>query len=163
MNMTDVATWGQLISSAAVMVTLVYLSIQTRQTGTLLRSESRQALIAQDLETLSRITEWPTVLIDQFSESEMSLENKVRLWSYLSAFMRSREHQWIQYQDGVLDQATWVSYRNAIPDLLGTERTRTWWNTMGRRYFAPDFVETVDAMIEGQPVVDWYQQLLAWK
>ena len=29
MNMTDVATWGQLISSAAVLITLVYLSAQT--------------------------------------------------------------------------------------------------------------------------------------
>ena len=45
MNMSDVATWSQLISSAAVLVTLIYLSIQTRQTATLLRSEARQSLI----------------------------------------------------------------------------------------------------------------------
>ena len=54
MNMTDVATWGQLISSAAVLVTLVYLAIQTKQAATLLKSESRQSLLDADLQILSR-------------------------------------------------------------------------------------------------------------
>ena len=44
MNMTDIATWGQLISSAAVLVTLVYWPIETRQNSAMQRSASRQAM-----------------------------------------------------------------------------------------------------------------------
>ena len=164
MNMTDVATWGQLISSAAVLVTLIYLSIQTKQTAILLRSESRQSMLDADLQILSRYTERPTILSDHFSEGEISMESKIRLWSFLMAFMRTREHHWFQYQNGVLDHEAWTAYQTAILFELGTERTRTWWTTMGRQYYAPAFVETVDALIaEQQSSHDWYEQLLAWK
>lgn len=87
MNMTDVATWGQLISSAAVLVTLVYLSIQTRQTATLLRSESRQSLIDSDLQILTINTDWPSSIIDLYGTDEISVENKARLWAYLVAYI----------------------------------------------------------------------------
>ena len=65
------------------------------------------------------------------------MENKVRLWSFLMAFMRSREHHWMQYQNGVLDHDAWTAYQRAIPVELGAERARAWWNTMGRHQFAP--------------------------
>ena len=164
MNMTDVATWGQLISSAAVLVTLVYLSIQTRQTTTLLRSESRQAMIEMDMQSLSTISDWPIVLLDFFAEGEITMENKARLWAHLTALLRTREHHWFQYRNGVLDRDTWAAYQSAIPLVLGTERNRAWWNSMGRYLFAPAFVETVDALIEGQePNTQWQEQMLAWK
>ena len=79
MNMTDVATWGQLISSSAVLVTLVYLSIQTRQTATLLRSDARQSLIDGDLQILGKHIEWPELFVTQFGEDELTMEDKKRL------------------------------------------------------------------------------------
>ena len=94
MNMTDVATWGQLISSAAVLVTLVYLSIQTRQTAILLRSESRQSLIEQDMMILRTQVDIPELMMHMTTEDELTLEQKYRLAAYLMAFTRTREHQW---------------------------------------------------------------------
>jgi len=113
---------------------------------------------------LSMQTEWPNIVADWFAEGEITMENKVRLWSFLITFMRTREHQWMQYQNGVLDQATWAAYQQVVPFVLGTERTRTWWNSMGRQYCAPMFVETMDALLKDHPPnTDLHQQLLAWK
>lgn len=163
MNMTDLATWGQLISSAAVLVTLVYLSIQTKQTATLLRSESRQSIIEQEQQTLYQFTSWPTLLLAQLGEGEMTMEDKARLWAQLAASMRTREHQWLQYQNGVLDPETWAAYRTAIPATLNHERTRTWWATMGCQYYVPAFVKMVDALLDRHPPNnDWHDQMLAW-
>ncbi len=127
MNMTDVATWGQLISSAAVLVTLVYLSIQTKQTVTLLQSESRQTLLDGDLHVLRGYCDYPGILVNQvaLSHEEISLEEKARLHVFFIAFMRTREHHWFQYRNGVLDEASWTAYRSAIPAVLGTDWTRT--------------------------------------
>ena len=163
MNMTDVATWGQLISSAAVLVTLVYLSIQTRQTSTLLRSESRQSMIDTDLQLLFKMLDNPDIRSNFASGQDMTEADKLRLNDFLLAFCRTREHHWLQYKAGALDKATWEIYQKAISDVLGTERTRNWWHIMGRQFFESAFVETVDALIEGQPNIGLQQQLLAWK
>ena len=66
-------------------------------------------------------------------------------------------------QNGVLDEATWDSYQRAIPTVLGTERTRDWWNTLARGFLAPAFVKMVDALIEDHPLIDLHQQLVDWK
>ncbi len=161
MNMTDVATWGQLISSAAVLVTLIYLSIQTRQTATLLRSEARQSMIDVDMQILGFNFNSPSSVIDLYGDGEMSLEDKGRLWAYLTAFMRSREHHWFQYQDGVLDEATWRSYQGPIGIVLGTQRARAWWNKIGRHTLDSKFVETVDGFIKGQPDTDYLDRVLS--
>ena len=163
MNMSDVATWGQLISSAAVLVTLIYLSIQTKQTATLLRSESRQSLIQTDMEILGNQIEFPEITLNWDKEGELTLEQKHRLWSFLHSFMRSREHQWLQYQSGVLDQATWASYQGAISLVIGSDRCRAWWKTFGRPFYDPAFAETVDAFLEGQTYSNFNEQILAWK
>ncbi len=163
MNMTDLATWSQVFSSAAVLVTLVYLSIQTRQTSKLLQSESRQSMIEVDMEILNNQIQFPELTMSWGTEDELTLEQKHRLWSFLAAFMRTREHHWLQYQNGVLDQAAWSAYRTAIPVVIGSKRCRAWWETFGPPLYDSVFVETVDALLEGLPYSDLEQKMLAWK
>ncbi len=163
MNMTDFATWTQMVSSAAVLVTLVYLSIQTRQTATLLKSESRQWLIDLDLQLLSNQIQIPELTINWGTEDEPTMEQKYQLWAYLHAFMRTREHQWLQYRNGVLDKATWLTYQSAIPAVIGSKRCRDWWKTFSSPLYEREFAESVDALLDGSPDSDLHQKILAWK
>ena len=163
MNMTDVATWGQLISSAAVLVTLIYLSIQTKQTAILLKSEARQAMIEVDMHILNNQVQFPELTMNWDAEEELTLEQKHRLSAYLSAFLRSREHHWLQFQNGVLDREAWAAYQSAIPVVVGSERCRAWWKTFGPPLYDPAFVETVNDLLEAQPYIGFHQQILAWK
>jgi len=39
MNATDIANWVEIIASVAVLVTLVFLSVQIKQANTLMHSE----------------------------------------------------------------------------------------------------------------------------
>ena len=91
------------------------------------------------------------------------MESKIRLWSYLMAFMRSREHHWFQYRNGALDHDAWTAYQGAIPVELGAERARAWWTNMGRDQMAPPFAELVDTLIAEESHIDWHQQLVDWK
>ena len=160
MNMSDVATWGQLISSAAVLVTLVYLSIQTKQTAILLKSESRQSMIELDQQLLTAAEANPDIFLDLVSEDELSPGSKIRVFSSLARGLRAREFLWFQYSNGVLDEPAWQSYQKAILVLLCNKRTRDLWAVI-RPEFDPGFAELVDQLIEGQPYTDFWTRVLA--
>jgi hypothetical protein len=75
------------------------------------------------------------------------------------AYLRQREHEWFEYQSGVLDSAVWESYRRTIAVFLSTESVRKWWGNAPRVLFDPTFVEHVDNLIADQPVMDRHPQL----
>jgi hypothetical protein len=77
----------------------------------------------------------------------------VRLYYWLCAMMRSREHQWFQYVHGVIDDKSWASYRGVIRWVLNTERLRRYWAQIAGGY-DPAFVRMVNELIEGSPRSD---------
>jgi hypothetical protein len=163
MNTVGLATWSQIVSSAAVLITLIYLSVQTRQTAKLMKPESRQSLIEVDMQILAFHVQFPEIPMNWDSAAELPVEQKYRLWSYLCAFMRSREHQWLQYQQGVLDQAAWAAYHSAIPAVMGSERCRAWWVAFGSQFYEPGFVEVVNTTLDDEPYFGLRQAMDAWK
>ena len=52
------------------------------------------------------------------NEPDLSPEDRTRLGLYAIQFLRIREFAWFQYQSGVLDEATWVSYLNTAESRL---------------------------------------------
>ena len=120
------------------------------------------SLINGDLQILRNVIDFPEIQIDMDAEDELTLEQKHRLWAHLMAFMRTREHQWLQYQNGVLDQETWAAYQKAISIALGSERCHAWWKEFGAA-FDTTFVERVNAFLGEQPHYALHQRMLSWK
>ncbi len=94
----------------------------------------------------------PSIFVDFVAEGELSPERMMRLHAHLLSVMRSREYQWFQFQNGVLDETAWRTYQYVIPLSLGTTRTRKWWKDVGHTGFDPEFVEIVDGLLEGPTV-----------
>ena len=97
------------------------------------------------------------------SEEELTPDRKIRLHTHLVGLMRSREFQWLQYQQGVLDEATWTSYKNVIPISLGPKRNREWWTAVGHEVYNPAFVEEVNTLLNDRPNPQTWKQVLALK
>jgi hypothetical protein len=76
--------------------------------------------------------------------------------------MRQREWEWFQYRDGVIDKDLYQAYRAVIGLHLGIPRTRRWWSTVGRIGFNGDFVQEVDAFVEGRPPITYYEDILTF-
>ena len=163
MNITKVAAWSEIVSSVAILATLVYLALQMQQNTAAIHAETRQAMLEGDMRLLSAIGANPEIMLDRVSEDELSPKRKIRLHAHLQRVMRSREYHWYQYQNGVLDETTWRTYQSILPSVLGTKRTRGWWKQVGRITLDPKFVKEVDRLIEGQPYTDFYDRVLAWK
>ena len=150
MNITAVSAFAQIGASVAVLVTLIYLAIQVRQSAAIARSQSRQTQVGLDLELLKNVIELPEIAISHAQKGKLDNEAKVRLYYWLIAMMRSREHQWFQYLHGVIDEKSWESYRVAIRWVLNTERLRRYWQLIAEG-FDPAFVSIVNEQIQSPP------------
>jgi len=158
MSLEQITHVAEIIGQAAVIVTLIYLAAQVRQGAQILWSESRQAQVAYDQGGVYKFVEYPE-LGRLFSQVEKpTAAEKTRLLFWMIGQMRAREHEWLQYRTGALDEETWLSYRDVIYFLLGTKRARELWQLCSP-YFNQDFVEMVTGMIDGVPEIDFWEKL----
>ena len=154
---------AEIVSSIAILVTLVYLAIQTQQNTDAINAQSRQSLFDGGQEELPVWIQYPelsTLIID--STKEITLEQKVQLDGLLVLALGRREFAWRQYQTGVLDEDSWIADRRIIALLLGSERTREWWHSVGKLNYGGEFPEVVESIFEGQPLDPYWQGLQNW-
>lgn len=162
MTLEQYAYIAEITGVIIVVVTLLHLSVQVRQGANLMRSESRQALMNNDRDVLLAYLEHQD-LFDKMAKPEALSAQDQRRFSFLWIVnMRNREHEWLQYKDGILDEATWMSYRNIIPLTLSAKRHRIWWNNI-KTDFDSAFVEIVDQLIDEIPESEiWEETMGAW-
>ena len=163
MNMTDIVAWGQLASSGAVLVTLVYLAIQTRQTNAAIQASARQSQYELDLTNLFSLAGHPDLLVKIERDEELAEVDQMRITYLWMAALRHAELLHTQFKSGVLDSATWDTERRIIAAYLSTPRMRKWWRHAGKLPYAPDFVEVVDRTVEEKLVPDDYAiRMFTW-
>lgn len=124
MNWEALSAISEIVGAGAVLVTLIYLAIQMRQNTASVQASTRQAVLQEDQELVYRMLDAPDLLLLRF-KPELTDEEKIRLNMYLITFFRLRESNWRQYQNGVLDEATWASYKGSMR-AFASARVRTW-------------------------------------
>jgi len=163
MNWTKWSSIAEIVSSIAILVTLLYLAIQTQQTADAINSQSRQSLAeSAALEQTMYLQNPELSLLIVDSSIEMSFEQKVQLNSLMILSLSRREFAFRQYQAGVLDEDVWNQEVEIIALALGTERTRSWWNAIGKSGFESDFADAVDLIIQGRPNHPFWEDLRNW-
>ena len=152
MNWTKASAIAEILSSVAILVTLVYLVIEIGQNTEALQANSRDSLLDGDLQHLYRIVDDPELWLD-YHKPDLTVEERVRLFHYLAAFLRISERAWFQYRSGALDETAWDSYQSPVLGTLSYEQTRKWWDGMyGTSFLDPDFTEYINTALEDLPV-----------
>jgi hypothetical protein len=151
-NWNKLSAIAELISSVAIVFTLVYLVVQTQQNFTAIQANSRQVAISSDLQILATAFVDPIAILAQFKK-EMTAEEATKLETWLIMLVRSREQQWLQYRDGLLDETTWNSYLSGLSGNLSTSNTRRWWENASS-LFDPEFSAAVDDYLSSVPISD---------
>ncbi len=145
---------AEILSSVAILVTLVYLAIEIRQNAQATWADTRQAILAADQEFLHILLQDPTLILARHQE-ELNDDERVRLSIQLATMVRMREMNWIQHQDGTIDDTTWRAYQGSLVAVLSAPQSRTWWENYGvERIFDPQFVALVDDLLADTPVFD---------
>jgi hypothetical protein len=142
---------AEIVSSVAIVVTLIYLTIQTEQNATAIVASSRNTVIESDLALISDLLAYPeinhAVYKPRLTPDEMS-----RLENWLIGMARSREHQWFQFRDGLLDEQLWDAFLSGLTLNVSYPRTRAWWNLVAYDYFDDAFVDFVNTRLAETPL-----------
>jgi hypothetical protein len=153
MKLEKLSATAELVSSIAIVVTLGYLAIQTQQNTTAIQATVRQAMLADDVDLIRQQIDFPILFTGRSGDAALTDEELVRVSGNLIALTRIRENQWLQYQSGVIDERTWLTYRTALPAVFSTEFLRAWFrNRSARGEFDEGFVDQVNNLFAENPV-----------
>lgn len=162
MNIQDLGAIGEMVGAVAVIATLIYLSIQIRQNNVLLRSQSRQVLVGNDVTSLTVNLQHADVLAKYASGEPLSAEEQLRMSFMFSLDIRNREFEYFQYSHGLLDEETWLSYRQVILINHSSDLGKKWWDVVGRTLVDQAFVEEVDRLLENSERDVSYEEMSNW-
>lgn len=145
---------SQIIASFAVLASLIYLALQTRQT-----TKNQRALMNQGvINRLSTSIQWmsePRVLDlrsrvnageTQFTSQELLL---LQLW--LRICLLSSQDTYVQHKTGLVDQITMNNTLGVLRGLLSQPVNRALWKDT-RASYAPEMAAWVDSLIEQTPL-----------
>ena len=154
MNWTKASAVAEILSSVAILITLVYLVVEIQQNSEATQAETRQAILDSDQQFLELLIDSPELHRLQF-EADLSDEERTRLSYLLITFIRMRESNWIQHENGTLDDVTWQAYRLSLIAQLSAPQTRIWWQNFGvERIYDSEFISLVDELLANQPLFD---------
>jgi hypothetical protein len=162
MRTVDWTKWSaiaEIISAAAILITLLYLSVQTRQLALQTAQNTRAVLASMNQESSDAETEWLYKLLDTpeslINQSPLDAlgdsydkEDVKKTQILVHAITRNRENQWMQYRNGVLEQDRWEPYRDTFAALLvSNEVAGAAWDAQ-RQSFVPGFREEVQQKVD---------------
>jgi len=162
LNSSKINDWLSLIANVAVVGGIVFLAIEIGQNNELLRSESRQALVANDVASLTANFQNADVFAKLVSETELSAEDQLRLSFMYAIDLRNREFEYFQYTNGLLDEQTWLAYRHVILVNHSAGLGRSWWDEIGRGIVDPEFAKLVDGLLVDAKADGTYKRMATW-
>jgi len=144
---TKLSVISEIVSSVAVLVTLIYLAIQTQQTNETLIANSRQATMTADVEMIGALVSNPEAFANLRKPfSELTYVEQRQTANVFAGLLRIREFAWFQYKTGVLDEATLRSYLAPLTRWLKWDAAKPTWELFSEE-LDPEFVAYVDVML----------------
>lgn len=162
MTLEQYAHLAQIIGVVLVIASLIYVARQLNQTTEMLKSESRQALLANDQSALRTAMEHRDLFELITKPEPLSFQDQFRMSMMWAIDLRNREHEYLQYKAGVLDRETWLSYREVIKIMFDNERGRKWWDSIGRGVFPGQFAQMIDEIAASTSLDDTYRKFGTW-
>lgn len=126
MKLEKWAMIAEIVGAAAIVISLVFVGLQVRQGNDAtvantqaIQSQVLQTMMNAEIDILSNAVEYPYLASVAFIPEEGGdSDSSRRASAYFFTMLRSREQAWRQLQSGILDQATYVSYRNVLIAML---------------------------------------------
>ncbi len=160
MSIEEMVVLAELIAALAVVISLLYLAAQVRQSNKLARAQTRERMISQaSNEVYKGFVDDPSILRSLYKSEPLSEEEWIRLSGWLLAAMRQREYEYFQMRDGNIEKEVWEAYRGLITIHLGSKRTRKWWDSWGSVPFDPGFCSMVFELLDKQANPNYFENL----
>lgn len=149
MSLSDLASIGSLVSGLAVLLSLVYLGLQTRQNTKHARALIHQGRAARFTEILLHMMEFDYT--DGFSDFLSGIPNRnarefQAFYANFRVYMVNGEDSFLQHREGLLDQEAFETFQSGNRTLMQRKGYRMLWN-LTRASYGPGFREFMDRAV----------------
>ena len=129
MSLTDLTSLASLVSSVAVLVSLLFIGLQIRQSNRDQRSLMQQGRSARNVELLSRLSDprLSDVMLRVAHGETLTDTDYFVLYGYMASVFWSYEDCFFQFHSGMLDAKSWASDVTTLRRLLGNPAYRAVW------------------------------------
>ena len=138
MTLESIYFASQILSAIALVASLVYLGVQTKNNTLAVRQSAQQAMVADSgtLTAMLAVDAAVAALWVKGSSSYKSLtaEEKVRYGSVLHAISRNAEQNYAAYRAGNLDVEIWQGLHCSIQDICTSPGVQEWWKHRSHWY-----------------------------
>ena len=152
MTLSDLAELGSFISGIAVLVSLVYLASQVRQSAHATRSQIHQNILTGWLGVGTLVTQNANAFAagiastDQ-SFSAMSDADKLTYMATIFFYFKHFENSYLQYREGLVRPEDWAAWTNQMFMYWRMPGVQHWWK-IRRETFSPAFVSFIETSPE---------------
>jgi hypothetical protein len=162
MNWTKWSTISEIVSSVAILVTLVYLAIQVQQATVAVNAEARTTQWQFQMGMLDHLIENPAIQTMWTQRDALTDEQKVVLGNWLFEFFGQREFLYLQHRSGVIDDATLETMISDVVQILIYPRIHQWWDLTSEFYFDRGFVELVNGQANEEALRNFEPWMPKW-
>lgn len=151
MTIQELGSIGEFISSIAVLVTLIYLAVQVRQTrnATVASTMQTNRVQFQNIMIANRDSEIAPIIIKSDKGEPLSEEEEYRLSNHINLQWNLLFSEYVQLQIGYT--AEWApNDQPAIARIFNRYggRAADWWDRSGKNIYPENFVKYVESIRE---------------
>ena len=165
MSLSDLASIGGFVSGFAVLVSLIYLSLQIRQNTKHSRALIQQGRAARICQTLSDMAEldWTDGLEACFAGDSHVSPKDLRKFNFVArTYFVSAEDSFLQHQEGLMDHQVYEGFEGSIrAGLAASPGFRKAWKISRLSYVAA-FRDYIDKLTIEAKASDMQSALAAW-
>ena len=159
---TKLSAIAEILSSVAIVATLFYLAVQTRQVSVqteqmsiqsalatnAILATSRQETMSSDIEMIAALISNPEAWSNiDTPYSELTSVEQAQARNIYAGLLRIREYAWFQYKNGILDEPTLQTYLHPVPRWIARASGGELWQRLSAD-LDPEFVSYVNVLID---------------
>jgi len=147
MSLADLALIASLLSSVAVLVSLLFLGVQIQQSNRNQRSLMQQGRSARNVDLLTRLTDpsLSELLLRVLRGETVADTEYLVLYGYIASVFWSYEDCFLQFRSGTLDAKSWASDVATLKRLLSNPAYRAVWRAV-RNAMADEYKSFLDGV-----------------
>jgi heme A synthase len=165
LSLSDLASIGTFVSGVAVVISLIYLSFQIRQTARNQRGTMHQMRAALTTDIMLRIAESGMAQTFRAGLSGNGGISEAQFWQYFyaaSAILRTTENAYTQYEDGLISDAHFETAKASARTFLTSPGYRALWQAT-RLNREPGFRDFMDGLAAETAVPAPNDLFTTWK
>jgi hypothetical protein len=165
MTLSDLASIGSLISGTAVLVSLVYLSLQVRQTERNQQASIRQGRITRAVElVIARMVPTVAEAISNGLDGDQNLtaQQLALFVAYVDAYFLHAEDTYYQHEVGLLNEAAFATFATYQRYAFTQRGMRVQWKRQ-RVYYAGAYLEFMDKLLVEASISPAHDALAEWR